>query len=53
MRSPAETKSYIDSFQLHRPLDGACVGQITESKSDQFEKESMSWELWMARVLDL
>jgi NADPH-dependent curcumin reductase CurA len=37
MRSPAETKSYIDSFQLHRPLDGACVGQIIESKSDHFK----------------
>jgi NADPH-dependent curcumin reductase CurA len=37
MRSPAETKSYIDSFQLHRPLDGACVGQVIDSKSDQFK----------------
>jgi NADPH-dependent curcumin reductase CurA len=37
MRSPAETKSYIGSFQLHRPLDGACVGQVIDSKSDQFK----------------
>jgi hypothetical protein len=26
--SPQETKSYISSFQLNKPLDGACVEQI-------------------------
>lgn len=24
MRSPEETKSYINSFQLNKPLDGMC-----------------------------
>jgi NADPH-dependent curcumin reductase CurA len=36
MRSPEETKSYISSFQLKKPLDGACVGQILESKNKEF-----------------
>ncbi|HVI21043.1 MAG TPA: NADP-dependent oxidoreductase, partial [Bacillus sp. (in: firmicutes)] len=36
MRSPQETKSYISSFQLNKPLDGACVGQIIESKNKHF-----------------
>ncbi len=55
MRSPAETKSYIDSFRLHGPLDGACVGQITESKSDQFENGeyvlgNFGWrEYWISK----
>jgi NADPH-dependent curcumin reductase CurA len=55
MRSPEETKSYIDSFQLYRPLDGACVGLIIESKSDQFKKGeyvlgNFGWrEYWISR----
>ena len=36
MRSPQETKSYISSFQLNKSLDGACVGQIIESKNNKF-----------------
>jgi NADPH-dependent curcumin reductase CurA len=36
MRSPQETKSYISSFQLNKSLDGACVGQIIESKNNEF-----------------
>jgi NADPH-dependent curcumin reductase CurA len=36
MRSPQETKSYISSFQLNKPLDDACVGQIIESKNKEF-----------------
>ena len=36
MRSPQETKSYVSSFQLNRPLDGASVGQIIESKNNKF-----------------
>jgi len=37
MRSSEETKSYIDSFQLNKPLDGACIGQVVESKNNQFK----------------
>jgi NADPH-dependent curcumin reductase CurA len=36
MRSPQEAKSYVASFQLNKPLDGARVGQIIESKNDGF-----------------
>jgi NADPH-dependent curcumin reductase CurA len=36
MRSPQEAKSYISSFKLNKPLDGACVGQIIESKNKDF-----------------
>jgi NADPH-dependent curcumin reductase CurA len=36
MRSLQETKSYISSFQLNKPLDGACVGQVIESKNKEF-----------------
>jgi NADPH-dependent curcumin reductase CurA len=35
MKSP-QAKSYISSFQLNKPLDGACVGQIIESKNKDF-----------------
>ena len=37
MRSPQETKSYLSSFQLNKPLDGTCVGQIIESKNNEFK----------------
>jgi NADPH-dependent curcumin reductase CurA len=37
MRSPEETKSYIDSFQLKKPLEGSCIGRIIESKNNQFK----------------
>src|SRR5215213_8873039 len=31
-----ETKSYIPSFQLGKPLEGGCVGQIIKSKNNRF-----------------
>jgi NADPH-dependent curcumin reductase CurA len=31
-----ETKSYIPSFQLGKPLEGGCVGQVIESKNNRF-----------------
>ena len=31
-----ETKSYIPSFQLGKPLEGGCIGQIIKSKDNQF-----------------
>ena len=34
--SPKEAKRYLDSFQRNKPLDGACVGQIIESKNNEF-----------------
>lgn len=32
-----DTKSYLPSFQLNKPLEGDCVGQIIESKNSQFK----------------
>jgi NADPH-dependent curcumin reductase CurA len=32
-----EAKSYIPSFQLNKSLEGACVGQVEESKNNQFK----------------
>lgn len=32
-----ETKSYIPSFQLNKPLEGGSVGQVIESKNNQFK----------------
>ena len=32
-----EGKSYLPSFQLNKPLEGDCVGQIIESKNNQFK----------------
>src|SRR6476661_7050817 len=37
MRKPEEIKSYIPSFQLHEPLEGACVGQVIASRNNQFK----------------
>ncbi|MBA3750233.1 MAG: NADP-dependent oxidoreductase [Nitrosopumilus sp.] len=37
MRGSQQTKSYIDSFQLNTSLDGACLGQIIESKNNRFK----------------
>jgi NADPH-dependent curcumin reductase CurA len=31
-----ETKSYISPFELGKPLEGGCVGQITQSKNEHF-----------------
>jgi len=33
----SETKSYLPSFELNKPLEGDCIGQIIESKNRQFE----------------
>ncbi len=33
----SETKSYLPPFELNRPLEGDCIGQIIESKNRQFE----------------
>jgi NADPH-dependent curcumin reductase CurA len=32
-----EAKSYLPSFQLNKPLEGDCVGQIIESKNNRFK----------------
>jgi NADPH-dependent curcumin reductase CurA len=32
-----ETKSYISSFQLNKPLEGGSVGQVIESKNNKFK----------------
>lgn len=32
-----EMKSYVPSFQLNKPLEGACVGQVVESNNNQFK----------------
>ena len=59
MRSPEETKSYIDSFQLNKPLDGACVGQIIESKNNEFTVGeyvlgNFGWrEYWLSNGKDI
>jgi NADPH-dependent curcumin reductase CurA len=31
-----EGNSYIPSFQLDQPLEGACIGQVIASKNKQF-----------------
>ena len=36
-RRMSDTKSYLPSFQLNKPLEGDCVGQIIESKNNQFK----------------
>jgi NADPH-dependent curcumin reductase CurA len=33
----SETKSYLPPFELNKPLEGDCIGQIIESKNHQFE----------------
>ncbi|MDQ6724348.1 MAG: NADP-dependent oxidoreductase [Thermoproteota archaeon] len=59
MRSPEETKSYIDSFQLKKPLEGSCVGQIIESKNNQFRTGEyvlgiFGWrEYWLSNGKDV
>ena len=32
-----DAKSYVPPFQLNKPLEGDCVGQIIESKNNQFK----------------
>ena len=52
IRSPQETKNYISSFQINKPLDGGCVGQIIESRNKDFTVGICSWGLWIERILD-
>ncbi len=33
-----EGKSYVPPFELHRPLEGGCVGQVVISKNDKFHR---------------
>lgn len=30
-------KTYISPFELNKPLEGSCIGQVVESKNDQFK----------------
>jgi NADPH-dependent curcumin reductase CurA len=32
-----DRKSYLPPFQLNQPLEGSCVGRVTESKNEQFQ----------------
>ncbi|WP_064094255.1 NADP-dependent oxidoreductase [Rossellomorea aquimaris] len=34
----SDAKSYVEPFQLHEPLMGGAVGEVVESKSEQFQK---------------
>ncbi len=36
-RRMSEIKSHLPSFQLNKPLEGACVGQVLVSNNDQFK----------------
>ena len=31
-------KSYVPPFELHKPLEGGCVGQVAGSKNDKFHR---------------
>jgi len=59
MRSPEETKSYISSFRLNKALDGACVGQVIESKNKEFKVGeyvlgNFGWrEYWLSNGNDI
>lgn len=50
----SETKSYLPPFELNKPLEGDCIGQIIESKNRQFEVgeyllSNFGWrELWIS-----
>jgi NADPH-dependent curcumin reductase CurA len=33
-----ERETYISPFELGKPLDGGCVGQVVESKSEKFQE---------------
>ena len=33
-----EGKSYIAPFELHKPLEGGCVGRVVISRNDKFER---------------
>ncbi len=33
-----ERETYVAPFQLGKPLDGGCVGQVIESRSEKFQK---------------
>ena len=49
-----DAKSYLPSFQLNKPLEGDCVGQIIESKNNQFKvgeyvHSNFGWrEFWIS-----
>jgi len=30
-------KSYVPAFELHKPLEGGCVGQVADSENDKFQ----------------
>lgn len=37
MKSPEETKSYVSSYRLRKPIEGSCIGRIIESKNKKFQ----------------
>ena len=37
MKSPEESKSYISSYRLSKPLEGSCIGQIIESENNNYK----------------
>jgi NADPH-dependent curcumin reductase CurA len=54
-----EVKSYIQSFQLGKPLEGGCVGQIIQSKNNRFRVGdyvfgNLGWrEYWISSSRDV
>src|ERR671921_1947463 len=54
-----ETKSYIPSFQLGKPLEGGCVGLIIKSRNNQFRVGeyvlgNFGWrEYWLSNGSDV
>ena len=51
----SETKSYLPPFELNKPLEGDCIGQIIESKNRQYEVgqyllSNFGWrEYWISK----
>ncbi len=42
----------MDPFQLNRPLEDGCVGQVMESKNNQFKVGDYVLGNWLVRIRD-
>jgi NADPH-dependent curcumin reductase CurA len=55
----SEMKSYVPSFQLGKPLEGGCIGEVIQSKNNQFKAGdyvlgNLGWrEYWISNGTDI
>jgi hypothetical protein len=46
-----EVQSYVPPFELGKPLDGGAVGEVVESRANEFRVRCRYFQSWLAGIL--